>query len=142
MKFTCLLICLSSLIGTTMVHASNLQCPTTIAVKESVMNQKDWENTGFPSAKTLKSSTLFLGKLGDSSSALAPEQQEKNKKLLQTWNLKPYHDQDESVWLECQYFETEIKLRRIVPSNMNTCGSTFVLDAAHNPKSTSPLSCR
>lgn len=142
MKFTRLLVSLSTIMGVTMANASEIRCPTTIVVKEIVMNQKGWGNTEFPSAKTLKSSTLFAGKLGDTSGALAPEQQEKNAQLFQTWDLKAYHAKNEPVWLECQYFETAVKLRKVIPSTMTTCESTFLLDQAHNPKESTPLSCK
>lgn len=143
MKTTRLWLSLSTLLSITTLHASNIECPTTIVIKEIVTDQKGWENTGFPSARTLKSATLFIGKLGDTLSALAPEQKEKDHQVTQTWNLKPYHTKGEPIWLECQYFETTLKLRKVIPSKINHCESRFLVDQFHNlSRNNMPLSCQ
>lgn len=122
-------------------YAESIQCPATLTVTESAVAQAGWSDYKQSVAKTLHAATLYAGNLGDTSSALAPEEKQKGNQLIQLWDLSTYGSSKENIWLECKYLDSGIAISRVLPHTIKKCSSTMRLDKNHNAQMVSSIVC-
>lgn len=142
MKKSTLIIC-GLILFSNQTFSAELQCPSTISVNELPVSASEWVvKQTKPTIKKLQTATLYVGKLSDTESPLAPEEKQQGKVLLQTWDLITYWQQKQNIWLECRYNNSEIVLSQNVPNTFKHCQQDFQLDKKHNPVNSSGIVCR
>jgi hypothetical protein len=130
-------VALFSLLFAKSLFAADLQCPYTLVVTETAKAQTNWNVTQQTSAKTLQGWTIYEGKLGDTTSSMAPEESEHQQSLTQHWTFQA----DRNYWIQCRYTDSTLTLSRDIPHSVKRCQITYKLNKQHNIAQAASISC-